>query len=60
MANGGQSLAGLDAPDKEAFDEAPLATWALIEGLLVVMKFPHIAKHIRKSVTALEGMKQWV
>ena len=43
MAYVGQSLAGLDALD-EVFDEAPLAIWVFIEGLLAVMKFPHIAR----------------
>jgi len=58
MANGGQSLAGLDVPDEEAFDEVLLAIWALIEGLLVVMKFPHIARQRWKPATVLKGMKE--
>ena len=41
MANGGQSVAGLEA--EELFDEAPLAIRADIEGLLFVMKLPQIA-----------------
>ena len=58
MANGGQSLARLDVPDEEAFDEVLLAIWALIEGLLVVTKSPHIARQTRKSATVLKGMKE--
>ena len=43
MANGGQSVAGLAALEEEVSDEAPLAIWADIDGLLDVIKLPHIA-----------------
>lgn len=56
MANGGQPPTELNVPNEEAFNEVLLTIWALIEGLLVVMEFSHIARQISYGAKRNEGV----
>jgi hypothetical protein len=49
-------VAGFDAP--ELSDDAPLAIWAEMEGLLVVMKLPHMAYQMWRISNHNTGQKE--